>query len=84
MLAVGLCLRCWQWDRELKEYQFLQKEAERGQLKWEAWAGRYLAVLGSAVLLPDHISAARWGMSGLSNTDLPAGLITFRQKSPCS
>lgn len=58
---LAFCLRCWQWDRELKEYQFLQKEAERGQLKWEAWAGRYLAVLGSAVLLPDHISAARWG-----------------------
>ncbi|HCB0868524.1 TPA: type VI secretion protein, partial [Klebsiella pneumoniae] len=31
---LAFCLRCWQWDRELKEYQFLQKEAERGQLKW--------------------------------------------------
>lgn len=55
------CLQCWLWDRKLKEYQFLQKEAERGQLKWEAWAGRYLAVLGSTVLLPDYVSAANWG-----------------------
>ncbi len=78
------CLRCYLWDRDLKAHQFLLKEAEYGQQRWEDWAGRWLAVLSSAVLLPDHISAAHWGVSGLSNTDLPAGLITFRQKSPCS
>lgn len=54
------CLRCYLWDRALKAHQFLLKEAEYGQQQWEAWAGRWLAVLGSTVLLPDHISAARW------------------------
>lgn len=78
MLVADFCLRCYLWDRDLKAHQFLLKEAEYGQQRWEDWAGRWLAVLGSAVLLPDHISAAHWGVSGLSNTDLPAGLITFR------
>lgn len=55
------CLRCYLWDRELKVHQFLQKEAEYGQQQWEAWAGRYQAVLGSTVLLPDNITAAVWG-----------------------
>lgn len=55
------CLRCYLWDRDLKAHQFLLKEAEYGQQRWEDWAGRWLAVLGSAVLLPDHISAAHWG-----------------------
>lgn len=58
---MAFCLQCWLWDRKLKEYQFLHKEAERGQLQWEAWASRYLAVLGSTVLLPDYVSAANWG-----------------------
>ncbi|MBZ4312580.1 hypothetical protein LAN17_23725, partial [Mycobacterium tuberculosis] len=49
------------WDRDLKAHQFLLKEAEYGQQRWEDWAGRWLAVLSSAVLLPDHISAAHWG-----------------------
>lgn len=78
MLVADFCLRCYLWDGDLKAHQFLLKEAEYGQQRWEDWAGRWLAVLGSAVLLPDHISAAHWGVSGLSNTDLPAGLITFR------
>lgn len=55
------CLRCYLWNRNLKAHQFLLKEAEYGQQRWEDWAGRWLAVLGSAVLLPDHISAAHWG-----------------------
>lgn len=55
------CLRCYLWDRDLKAHQFLLKEAEYGQQRWEDWAGRWLAVLSSAVLLPDHISAAHWG-----------------------
>ena len=43
------CLRCYLWDRDLKAHQFLLKEAEYGQQRWEDWAGRWLAVLGSAV-----------------------------------
>lgn len=61
MLVADFCLRCYLWDRDLKAHQFLLKEAEYGQQRWEDWAGRWLAVLSSAVLLPDHISAAHWG-----------------------
>ncbi|WP_244968542.1 hypothetical protein [Rosenbergiella australiborealis] len=51
------CLRGWLWGRTVNEYQFLQKEAEYGQQQWEAWAGRYLAVLGSSILLPSGVTS---------------------------
>ena len=51
------CLRCYLWDREVKEYQFLQKEAQYGQRQWDAWAERHLVILGSSVLLPDGVTA---------------------------
>lgn len=51
------CLRGWQRGREVNEYAFLQKEAARAQTQWEAWAGRYIAIAGSCLLLPDSITA---------------------------
>ncbi len=51
------CLRGWLWGRTVNVHQFLQKEAEYGQQQWEAWAGRYLAVLGSSILLPSGVTA---------------------------
>lgn len=51
------CLRGWLWGRTVDEHQFLQKEAEYGQQQWEAWAGRYLAVLGSSILLPSGVTS---------------------------
>ena len=51
------CLRCYLWDREVQEYQFLQKEAQYGQQQWDAWAKRHLAIPGSCVLLPDGVTA---------------------------
>lgn len=51
------CLRCYLWDRKVNEHQFLQKEAEHGQRQWEAWSERYLAVVGSTVLLSDSFTA---------------------------
>ncbi|MGV3346566.1 hypothetical protein ACGVWS_12795 [Enterobacteriaceae bacterium LUAb1] len=51
------CLRGWLWGRTVSEHQFLQKEAEYGQQQWEAWAGRYLAVLGSCILLPSGVTS---------------------------
>ncbi|PLV46871.1 hypothetical protein [Erwinia sp. B116] len=51
------CLRGWLWGRTVNEHQFLQKEAEYGQQKWESWAGRYLAVLGSSMLLPSGVTS---------------------------
>lgn len=63
------CLRGWLWGRKVDEYQFLLNEAAHGQLQWESWAGRYLAVLGSSVLLPGGVTAeaiARPGGGGNS------------------
>ena len=61
------CLRCYLWDRDLKAHQFLLKEAEYGQQRWEVQCCCRIIFL------------RRIGeVSGLSNTDLPAGLITFR------
>lgn len=51
------CLRGWLWGKTVNEHQFLQKEAEYGQQQWEAWAGRYLAVLGSSILLPSGVTS---------------------------
>lgn len=51
------CLRGWLWGRTVNEHQFLQKEAEYGQQQWEVWAGRYLAVLGSSILLPSGVTS---------------------------
>ena len=51
------CLRGWLWGREVDEHQFLQKEADLEQKQWEEWAGRHLAILGTALLLPDGITA---------------------------
>ncbi|UAN16696.1 type VI secretion protein [Enterobacter asburiae] len=54
---VLFCLRGWLWGREVDEHQFLQKEADYAQTQWEEWAGRHLAILGTALLLPDGITA---------------------------
>ncbi|HII1982715.1 hypothetical protein G3M73_18650 [Escherichia coli] len=51
------CLRGWLWGRTVNEHQFLQREAEYGQQWWEAWAGRYLAVLGSCIMLPSGVTS---------------------------
>lgn len=51
------CLRGGLWGRTVNEHQFLQKEAEYGQQQWEAWAGRYLTVLGSSILLPSGVTS---------------------------
>jgi hypothetical protein len=51
------CLRGGLWGRTVNEHQFLKKEAEYGQQQWESWAGRYLAVLGSSILLPSGVTS---------------------------
>ncbi|WP_241623117.1 hypothetical protein [Rosenbergiella australiborealis] len=63
------CLRGWLWGRTVNEYQFLQKEAEYGQQHWEAWAGRYLAVLGSSILLPSGVTSE--GIAKSAAADAP-------------
>ena len=64
------CLRGWLWGRTFDEHQFLQKEADYGQHQWESWAGRYLAVLGSSILLPSGVTARAISKSEAS--DVPS------------
>lgn len=52
-----LCLRGWLWGKEVDEYNFLEKEAEHARKQWEAWAERYLAIVGGCLFLPDKITA---------------------------
>ncbi|MEQ5054700.1 type VI secretion protein [Klebsiella michiganensis] len=52
-----LCLRGWLWGKEVDEHNFLKKEAEHARKQWEAWAERYLAIVGSCLFLPDRITA---------------------------
>lgn len=61
------CLRGWLWGKTVNEHQFLQKEAEYGQQQWEAWAGRYLAVLGSSILLPSGVTSDAIAKSDAAN-----------------
>ena len=61
------CLRGWLWGRTVNEHQFLQKEAEYGQQQWENWAGRYLAVLGSSILLPSGVTSDAIAKAEASN-----------------
>ncbi|MEG7493411.1 hypothetical protein V6E43_18790, partial [Enterobacter hormaechei] len=61
------CLRGWLWGRMVDEHYFLQKEAEYGQQQWENWAGRYLAVLGSSILLPSGVTSDAIAKAEASN-----------------
>ncbi|MDM1705722.1 hypothetical protein [Enterobacter hormaechei] len=61
------CLRGWLWGRTVDEHYFLQKEAEYGQQQWENWAGRYLAVLGSSILLPSGVTSDAIAKAEASN-----------------
>ncbi|WP_313050379.1 hypothetical protein [Atlantibacter subterraneus] len=61
------CLRGWLWGRTVNEYQFLKKEAEYAQQQWEAWTGRYLAVLGSSILLPSGVTSDAIAKSGAAD-----------------
>lgn len=51
-----LCLRGWLWGKKVDEHNFLKNEAEHAQKLWEAWAERYLAIVGKCIFLPDKIT----------------------------
>ena len=76
------CLRGWLWGREVDEHAFLQKEAEFGQKQWEAWAERYLAILGSGILLPDSVTAE--AILGAMGNSLPSRGTLARRISDTS
>ncbi|UYK97760.1 hypothetical protein [Pantoea stewartii] len=79
------CLRGWLWGRTVNEHHFLQKEAEYGQQQWEAWAGRYLAVLGSSILLPSGVTSDAIAKSDAADAPQFLSLTChFDAKSPTS
>lgn len=71
------CLRGWLWGRTVNEHQFLQREAEYGQQWWEAWAGRYVAVLGSSILLPSGVTSNAIAKSDASDAPQYLSLTSY-------
>ncbi|EOW2372901.1 hypothetical protein [Cronobacter sakazakii] len=62
--------------REVKQHLFLQKEAQYSQQQWTQWAERYVAILASAVMLPDHFSARDFGTERVQQYGLSRRLIS--------
>lgn len=53
-----ICLRGWRYNLAFEKHKFESNEAAYAQQQWEAWAGRYIAVLHSGVILPDFLTPA--------------------------
>jgi len=45
------------YGRKVEHCHFQEQQAEKSHQEWQAWSERYMAVLGSCVLLPDMITA---------------------------
>lgn len=58
-----MCLRSWLYNHAMDRHQFESDEAEYAQQQWTNWAGRYLAVLYSRVILPAELIPARFMQS---------------------
>ncbi|POT59876.1 hypothetical protein C3432_03990 [Citrobacter amalonaticus] len=53
---ITICLRGWVYNHVMDRHQFESDEADYAQQQWTSWAGRYLAVLYSRVILPDGLT----------------------------
>ena len=60
---VMMCLRSWLYNHAMDRHQFESDETEYAQQQWTEWAGRYLAVLYSRVILPAELTPARFMQS---------------------
>ena len=83
---VMICIRGWMYNHTMDLHQFESYEAGYAQQQWTSWAGRYLAVLYSRVILPDELTPLTFlqapkdleQSSSLSlGITLPAGEDTF-------
>lgn len=83
---IAICLRCWMYNHAMDRHQFESGEADYAQQQWTSWAGRYLAVLYSRVILPDELMPSTFlhapkdleqGSSLCRRITLPAGEDTF-------
>ncbi|MDO2433356.1 hypothetical protein Q2V57_17510 [Enterobacter bugandensis] len=53
---ITICLRSWVYNQVMDRHQFESDEADYAQQQWTAWAGRYVAVLYSRVILSDGLT----------------------------
>ncbi|QKJ87683.1 hypothetical protein PMPD1_2744 [Paramixta manurensis] len=53
---VMICIRGWMYNHAMDRHQFESDEADYAQQQWTSWAGRYLAVLYSRVILSDELT----------------------------
>ncbi|MFK3912927.1 hypothetical protein ACI2JI_12665 [Enterobacter cancerogenus] len=53
---VLICLRGWLYNNTMDKHEFEAKEADYSQQQWTEWAGRYLAVLDSWILLAEGVT----------------------------
>jgi hypothetical protein len=51
-----ICLRAWLYKNGVDKHEFESKEADYSQQQWTEWAGRYLAVMSSEVILPQSLT----------------------------
>lgn len=51
-----ICLRAWFYNNGVDKHGFESKEADYSQQQWTEWAGRYLAVMYSEVILPHSLT----------------------------
>lgn len=83
---VTICIRGWMYNHSMDRHQFESDEADYAQQQWISWAGRYLAVLYSRIILPDELMPSTFlqapkdleqGSSLCRRITLPAGEDAF-------
>lgn len=81
-----ICIRGWMYNHVMDRHLFESDEADYAQQQWGSWAGRYLAVLYSRVILPDELTPSTFlkapkdleqGGSLCRRITLPAGDDAF-------
>ncbi|MBS0878720.1 MULTISPECIES: hypothetical protein [unclassified Tatumella] len=76
-----ICLRAWLYKNGVDKHEFELKEADYSQQQWTEWAGHYLAVMSSEVILPQSLTVPMFipESKGLEEYN---GLITRLDISP--
>ncbi|WP_185749330.1 hypothetical protein [Pantoea dispersa] len=76
-----ICLRAWIYNNGVDKHEFESKEADYSQQQWTEWAGRYLAVMGSEVILPQSLTVPMF-IPGSTELEEFNGLVRRLDISP--
>ncbi|MBT0727720.1 hypothetical protein HGT73_10135 [Rosenbergiella australiborealis] len=76
-----ICLRAWLYNNGVDKHEFESKEADYSQQRWTEWAGRYLAVMGSEVILPQSLTVPMF-LPGSTELEEFNGLVRRLDISP--